>query len=281
MLSPPWFPLPKLLLAFLLAQMLLINFVFNFFFLLVFFLLLQDFLSARQRFVSLQPGSRVFFSALLIFSLVTLYLFPYLANRSLDAAAGEKNVSLRFSLLQRAAWLSPLDVRPPLAQADVLRFYAAGSRKHRCLERRLDGPAPAQKLNRDSVEALIAESALFQDFLGKQVRYPALGEEILAPLRRAEKLAPFNPFLKMRQAAVLWEFGRKAEARLLAQAALDLEPEYAAAIVFIHELDGLPADDPALQKQIARIRDKASRLRARPGSYLARLHQVPVAASGQ
>lgn len=281
MLSPPWFPLAKLLLAFLLAQMLLINFVFNFFFLLVFFLLLQDFLSARQRFVSLQPGARVFFSALLIFSLVTLYLFPYLANRSLDAAAREKNISRRFSLLQRAAWLSPLDERPFLARADVMRFYAAGAGSIDAWNDAWNDLRHARELNRDSVEALIAESGLFQDFMGKQVSYQALGEEILAPLRRAEKLAPFNPFLKMRQAAVLWEFGRKAEARILAQAALDLEPDYATAIVFIHELDGLPADDPALQEQLARIRDKATRLRARPGSYLDRLHQVPVAASGQ
>jgi O-antigen ligase len=281
MLSPPWFPLTKLLLAFLLVQMLLINFVFNFFFLMVFFLLLQDFLYARQRFVSLQSGSRIFFSTLLVFSLVTLYLFPYMANRCLDAAAGEKDVARRFSLLQRAAWLSPLDERPPLAQADVLRFFAAGAGNIAAWSDAWECLRHAQRLNRNSAEAMIAESGLFQDFLGRQISYPALGEEVMAPLRRAEKLAPFNPFLKMRQAAVLWEFGRKAEARLQAQAALDLEPDYAAAIVFIHELDGLPADDPALQERLAHIRAKAARLRARPGSYLARLLQEPVAVSGQ
>jgi O-antigen ligase len=275
MLSPPWFPLGKLLLAFLLAQMLLINFVFNFFFLLVFFLLLQDFLSASRRFLSLQTGARLFFAALLVFVLVTLYLFPYLANRSLDAASWEKDISRRFSLLQRAEWLSPLDDRPLVAQADVLRFFAAGAGSTDAWSDAWERLRRAQRLNRSSVEALVAESGLFQDFLGQRISYPALCEEVLEPLHRAEKLVPFNPFLKMRLAAVLWEFGRRAEARLKAQAALDLEPDYAAAIVFVHELDGLPADDPALQERLDRIRAKAARLHAAPGSYVARLLQVP------
>ncbi len=67
---------------------------------------------------------------------------------------------------------------------------------------------------------------------------------------------------------VLRRFGRAAESRRQAQAALDLEPDYAAALVFIHELDGLPADDPVLRQRLLRIRAKAERLDAAPGSYL-------------
>ena len=281
MLSPPWLDLPKLLLGFLLAQMLLINFIFNFFFLLLFLLLLQDFLFARQRFVSLQPGSRIFFSALLVFSLVTLYLFPYLANRCLDAAAGEKEIGRRFSLLKRAALFSPLDERPPLAKAEILRFFAASTGSIEAWADAWENLRLAQKLNRNSAEAFVGESTLFQGFLGKKINYPALGEEILAPLRQAEKLVPCNPFLKMQQAVVLREFGRKVEARDRARAALDLEPDYVSAILFIQDLDGLPADDPVLKERLARIREKAGRLRAMPGSYLFRLHQLPMAALGQ
>ncbi len=280
MLTPPFFDLPKLLLAFLLVQMLLINFIFNFFFLLVIYLLLQDFLSTRQKFVSLQPGPRLFVSAMLVFLLVILYLFPYLANRCLDAAVGEKSIAHRFSLLQRAALLSPLDERPPLAKAEALRFFAAGSGNIEAWTDAWENLRLAQRLNRNSVEALVAESVLFQRFLGKRITYPALGEEVLAPLRQAEKLVPFNPFLKMQQAFVLREFGRSAEARRRAQAALDLEPDYVAAIVFIHELDGLPPDDPVLRERLDRIREKAKHLRAKPGSYLFLLHQLPGAAPG-
>lgn len=278
MLSPPWFPLPKLLLAFMLVQMLLINYIFNFFFLLVFFLLLQDLLSERQRFIPLQAGARIFYSALLVFSLIVLYLFPYMANRCLSAAAGETDITSRFSLLKRAALFSPLDERPPLAKAEVLRFFSASTGSIDAWTDAWENVRLAQKLNRNSVEALVVESSLFQNFLGKKIHYSALGKEILEPLRQAEKLIPFNPFLKLRQALVLREFGRDTEAQDRARAALGLEPDYAAAIVFIHELDGLPADDPALQEQLARIQAMAARLRVRPGSYLGRLFQVPVAA---
>jgi O-antigen ligase len=279
MLSPPWFDLPKLLLLFLLAQMLLINLVFNFFFLLIFLLLLRDFMLERQSFVSPQPGFRILTAGLLIFVVITLYLFPFIADRCLDSASREKNIARRFALLNRAALFSPLDERAPLAKAEVLRFYAKSSGSMEAWTGAWENLCQAQKLNRNSVEAFVAESILFQGFLGKKIDYPALGEEILAPLRQAEKLVPFNPFLKMQQAVVLREFGRNSEARSQALAALALEPDYAAAILFIHDLDGLPAADPALQERIARIRDKAAILRAKPGSYLFELLRLPAKAA--
>jgi len=275
MLSPPWFDMAKLLLGFLLLQMLLINYIFNFFFILVFFLLMHDFLYRSHRFVSIRPGFRVLFSSLLVFLLVTLYLFPFFADRSLDEASREKNIVRRFALLKGAALFSPLDERVPLAKAEVLGVFA---RTQANLEAWADAVANlrlAQKLDGYGNAALLLESALFREFLAKPIQYPALGEEILAPLRRAEKNDPFKPFLKLQQAVILRELGRLQEARLLASAALDLEPEYVAAIVFIHELDGQPASDPVLQRRLAQIRGKAKKLGAKPGSYLAKLYELP------
>jgi hypothetical protein len=275
MLSPPGFGLPRLLLAFLLIQMLLFNLVFNFFFLLAFFLLLKDFFPARQRFVSLQAGARLFLSGLLVLVLVTLYVLPYAATRCLDAAAKEKDITRRFDLLRRAELLSPLDERPSLAKVDVLRVFAAKTGSIAAWTDAWENARRSQRLNRNSVEALVMESELFREFLGKKIGYPALAEEVLAPLRRAGELSPFNPFLKLQQAALLREFGRISEARRQAQAALDLEPDYVMAIVFIHELDALPADDPVLHERIARIGEKAARLHVRRGSYLFNLFRLP------
>jgi O-antigen ligase len=275
MLSPPWFDLPKLLLGFLLLQMLLINCLFNFFFLMVFFLLLRDFLFAGQRFVSPRPGLRVFFSAFVIFLLVTLYLFPFVADRCLDASLREKNIVRRFALLQQAALFSPLDERVPLAKAELLGSFARSQGNLEAWADAVENLRLAQKLAGYGNAALLAESALFRDFLDRPIQYPALGEEILAPLRRAEKNDPFKPFLKLQMAVVLRELGRPGEARRLALAALDLEPDYVAALVFVHELDGLPLSDPALQGQLARILAKAKKLAARPGSYLAKLYELP------
>lgn len=280
LLSPPRFDLAKLLLAFLLAQMLLFNFVFLFFFLIVFFFLLRDFFSSGRSFVTLRPGLRLFFSASLVLVLLLLYLFPFIADRCLDQAAREKNLVRSYALLQKAALLSPLGERAPLAKAGLQRNFARSRSDLVAWAHALDNARLAQRLNRNSTDALVLESELFHDARVGGYFYPAQAEEILEPLRRAGKLSPFNPFLLMRQAVVLREFGRSAEARERALAAIDLEPDYAAAIVFIHELDGLPADDPALRRRLARIREKADRLKARPGSYLFNLHQLPSGFSG-
>jgi len=275
LLSPPWFDLVKLLLGFLLAQMLLFNFVFQFFFLIVFFFLLRDFLAADRRFIAMRPAARVFFPAAVILALLLFYLLPFVADRCLDQAAREKNLVRRYDLLQKAALLSPLDERAPLAKATLLRSFASSRSAAGAWTQALEFTRLAQRLDRNSTDALGLESELFHDARVRGYFYPAQAQEILGPLRRAAKLAPFNPFLLLRQAVVLREFGHVAEARRQAQAALALEPDFAAALVFIRELDGGPASDPGLRQRLAAIQAKASRLRARAGSYLFMLHQVP------
>jgi hypothetical protein len=283
LLSPPLISLAKLLLALLLAQMLALNFACNYFFLPLLLLLLRDLFPAGRRFIALRPGARVFFSGLLAFVLLTLYLLPLLADRCLELTAGERDPLRRFAWLQKGSLLSPLDERMPLAKAALLRAFAL-SRSDPVLKAPAGGAAwaaalenarRAQRLNGNSIEALVLEAELFRDSLDGGDRYPALGEEILEPLRRAVERAPFDPFLKLKQAMVLRTFGRAAESRRQAQAALDLEPDFAAALVFISELDGLPADDPVLRQRLLRIRAKAERLDAAPGSYLFELHRLP------
>ncbi len=281
LLTPPRFDLAKLLLGFLLAQMLLFNIVFQFFFLVVFLFLLRDFLSSGRRFVALRPAARVFFSASVILVLLLLYLFPFIADRCLDRAAREKNLVRRYDLLQKAALLSPLDERAPLAKAALLRAFASARSDPGAWIKALEITRRAQRLDKNNIDALGLESELFHDARVGGYFYPAQAQEILDPLRQAAKLAPFNPFLLLRQAVVLREFGQVAAARKQAQAALILEPDFAAAIVLIHELDGVPASDPGLRQRLSVIRKKAERLHARPGSYLFRLHQLPETASGQ
>jgi O-antigen ligase len=281
LLSPPRSDPAKLLLAFLLTQMLLFNLLFQFFFLFLFFFLLRGFFSSNRSFIALRSGSRVFFSATLVFMLIVLYLLPFIADRCLAAAARDRDLVSRYALLQKAALFSPLDERAPLAKAELQRDFARSRSDPVAWTHALDNARLAQRLNRNSTDALVLEAELFHDVRVLGHYYPAQTEEILAPLRQAGKLAPFSPFLIMRQAIILREFGRHAEARARAQAALDLEPDFVAAIVLIHELDGLPAGDPALRQRLASIRAKAERLRARPGSYLFNLHRLPAGARGQ
>jgi len=274
-LSPPRFDLPKLLLAFLLFQMFFVNFIFSSFFLLLFLFLLYSFFHQGREFISLTPALRVFFAVLLVFIFLFMYLSPFVSDQLLKKSRLEKNVIRRFDLLNRAALFNPLDERVPLNKAELLRGFAKARNNLEAWGSAWENLRLAQKLDRNNLDALAAESALFHDFLEKYGQYPALADEILEPLRRAEELDPFNPFLKMQQAGILRGFGRDPEARRLVLAALELEPEYVAALVFIHEPGGDPAAETAWEKRIAQIQAKAKKMRAKPGSYMFHLLQMP------
>ncbi|HSQ35217.1 MAG TPA: O-antigen ligase family protein [Candidatus Binatia bacterium] len=276
MLAPPWSDAPRLLLAFLMTQMLFFNFVFNSFFLLVFLFLLYSFFWRRLLFVSPSPVFKALLSGMLLLIFVLFYLLPLRADRLLHRAAEEKNVVQRFALLNRAAVSAPLDVRVPLAKAQVLSGFFRASASLEAWEAAREELQRAQKLDRTNSQALIAEAELFAAVLEKGIVYPALAEEILTPLRRAAALEPFNPFLKLQQGLILVRFERKSEARRLVLAALELEPEYVAALVFLRRLDGLPAAAAAFRERIARIQAKAKSLHIEPGSYLDDLYRMPL-----
>ena len=271
------------LLAYLLAQMLLFNFIFQFFFFILFLFLLRNCFPEGRRFVTPRPGFRAWTAALAVLTLLLLYLLAVFADHLLSRAGRERDVARRFDLLRQASRLSPLDERAPLAQAGLLLAYIR-SRPGPAL----DDPGVrtawsdawqharrAQRLDGAGIVSRELEADLFRHLMERGIAYPGLCAEILEPLLRAEELAPLNPFLKLRQALVLESFDRIAEAKALVLAALDLEPDFAAAVVLLHRLHGLADDDPGLSRRLAEISKKADRLQARPGSYLSRLHEIP------
>ena len=264
-LAPPWVDLSKVLLAFLLLQMLFFNFIFNTFFLLVFLFLLYVFFWRRLFYVAPAPAFKIFLSGLLFLLFLIFYLLPLGADRLLQTAAKEKNIVRRFALLNRAAIYSPFDERVPLARAKILRGFFKSSGSLEAWEAAWEDLRLAQKLDRNSSEACILESGLFADIVVKRITYPALADEILAPLRRAEKLDPCNPFLKLRQALILSGLGRRQEAQRQALAALDLEPDYVAALIFMRQLTGSPPGDSDFQKRIAQIQSQGKSLASQTG----------------
>jgi O-antigen ligase len=274
LLTPPCLEPGKVLLAFLLAQMLLFNFIFHFPFLILFLLLLKNMFASRPKIVSFRPEKRLFVSAALVALLALLYVLPHLADRCLGQASREPDLVRRFRLLQRAAFLSPLDERAPLAKARLLGDFARIRPDANAWSEAVACARQCQRLDNNNVAALLLEAELFYHALAGGGRYPAQAGEILEPLRRAEALAPFDPFLRLRQALVLRDFGFEDEARRQLRAALALEPDFAAALVLLHRLQGGRDDDPDLRERVARIRAKADRLRARPGSYLFNLHRI-------
>ncbi len=273
--APPRLDGAKVLLAFLLLQMVFFNFIFNSFFLLVFLFLLYAVFWRRLFYFPPTPAFKFCLSGLLLLIFFVFYLLPWVADRWLHQAATEKNIIKSYDQLKFAALCSPLDERVPLARARVLRAYFRTTANLEAWQEAREILHRALKLNRNSSAAHILESALFADMAERKIAYPELLEEILAPLRRAEALEPFNPFLKLRQARILAEFGRRREALLRAREALALEPDYVAALYFVRQMDGPAGTDDAFQERIARISAKAKKLRARPGSYLYDLHRPP------
>jgi O-antigen ligase len=273
--TPLWSDEPAVLLAFLLLQMLFFNFIFNGFFLLVFLFLLYSFFWRRLFFVSLTPAFKLFLSGFLSLIFIVFYLLPLVADQLLQTAGVEKNIVRRFALLNRAALCSPFNELAPLERARTLRWYFKVSANLEAWAAAREDLHRVQELNRNSSEAFVLEAGLFTDILEKKIAYPALAEEILAPLRRAGELEPFNPFLKLRQAMILEEFDRRREALRLAKDALELEPEYVEALFFLQRLAGSPAGDAVFQKRIAQIQAKAKSLRVKPGTYLYDLYRLP------
>jgi len=269
------------LLAFLLLQMLFFNFVFNSFFLLLFLFLLYAIFWRRLFFVSPTLAFRICLSGLLLMVFFLSYLLPLVADHSLRAAAAERNIIRSYALLNRAALCSPLADQVPLARARVLRVYFKASANLEAWQAAREAVLLAQKLNRNSSDALVLESGLLMDMAEKKIMYPALAEELLAPLRQAEALEPFNPFLKLRHARILAELDRRQEALLKAREALALEPDYVAALFFVRRIGGSASTDAVFQEQIARILAKAKKLRAKPGTYLYDLHHFPEERSRQ
>ncbi|MBN2399863.1 MAG: O-antigen ligase family protein [Candidatus Aminicenantes bacterium] len=274
--APFWSDGPAVLLAFLLLEMLFFNFIFNGFFLLIFLFLLYSLFWRRLFFISLTAVLKIFISGLLTLIFIIFYLLPLAADQWLRTAAAEKDIPRRFALLNRAAICNPLNEQVPLARARLLREYFNATSNLEAWEAARNDLHLARKLNGNSSEAFILESELFTDILRKKIMYPSLAEEILAPLRRAEALEPFNPFLKLRQALILDEFERRQEALRLTREALALEPEYVEALFFLQHMTGSPTAENAFRKRIARIQTKAESLHVKPGTYLYDLYRVPL-----
>jgi O-antigen ligase len=273
--APPRLDGAKVALAFLLLQMLLFNFIFNSFFLLLFFFLLYAVFWRRLLFFSPTPLFKLCLTGLLLLVFSMFYLMPWIADRALGQAAAEKNIISRYARLRLAAFCSPLDDRVPLARARVLRAYFKASANLEAWQEARESLTLAQKLNRNSSDAHLLESSLLADMAERQIAYPGLLEETLAPLRRAEALEPFNPFLKLRQARVLSQFNRRREALLRAREALALEPDFVAALFFVRQMGDFQGTADDFRDQIARIRAKAEKWRAKPGSYLFELQRMP------
>lgn len=274
-LSPPFHDVKKVLVLFLLFQALFINVLFHvfFFFLLIFFI--KVLFEKNLSFSSISKASKwlllSFLAAVFIFS----YLFPYFSQRLIKQSFKSENSGGAVELLETATFLNPLNheafyvlARHHLKQfrerVDLNSFSFAIAKARR-----------AQKLNPYDINGYLVEVDLYLAVLSMKLKYVSLEQEVLDPLERAERVAPQNPFIKLKKAGIYLEFGRTQMARIEALKALELEPDYAAALFFLHEHFEYIADEEEFQKRVEKIRKKRDQYQSKPGTYLYELLKIP------
>jgi tetratricopeptide (TPR) repeat protein len=267
--APFW--LNCLLLAFLL-QMGLINFIFQPLFLFLFFLILKFYLEPGASFRRVRTHEKLLVSFLLLFALLFCYLLPFLSQGELRKAAQERDLNQKLALLQRAARLDPLNSEPYRERARLLFDYCRYKGEFATAAWRDAARSLEQALRQNPLQTdlYLLRSDLY--LLGHS-RIPQAAEVSAAienSLAAALANEPRNVFVWMRSALTFTYLGKMGAARESALRALEMEPDFGAALIFLQaRFRHLPEKE--FRERISRIREKILRFRPQPGSYLANL----------
>lgn len=273
--APPPSELLKITLAFLLFQGLLLNFLFNLFFLFFFLLCCRLLWNTPVTFHSVSGFNRwlecFFISILFLF----IYISPFVSQTLLSKAAEARSIPEKSRLLSSARQWNPLDPDISLAQGTLLSSVFKQTYRLDIMSESIQQLRAARRLNPFLLEAYHEETALLQLFLEKKQAYPGLKEEMLAPLLDASLYYPFNPFLHMQMASIHWLFGDRDSAEREARIALKLEPDYISALYFLHENYEYIRDESEFNRHIQKILANITGKKFPPSSYLFRLYALP------
>jgi len=274
-ISSPVFDLKKILILYLLFQALFFNILFHPFFFALFLLLCKMLFEEKPAFKSLSYPARCGYFLVLILFWTGSYILPLLANQSIGKAQQAKDPASALNLLTRAAFYNPLDIDPYRSQARIFFAYFEETSHLDHFYAAIDNLKKVQRRNPWFVDAYLQESGLYYTLMQKNLQYPALKEEILSPLAKAERIDPFNPFIKMHQAQVYLEFGQAESAKKKAGQAIELEPNYISALYFLQRNFQYFGSETAFKDRIQKILIRIRGMTLVPGTYLFELFQVP------
>jgi tetratricopeptide (TPR) repeat protein len=228
------------------------------------------------RFKPVSAFQKAAFGFLMLLVWVGFYLLSSISILLVQRSRNEPSVVRAFKDLNLAALGDPFNDRIAYAKAVILSEYFNQKGDLDSWTSAMENLKKAEKLNSGFVDGYVLESNLHLALLRKHVMYPALDDEVIAPLVRAERIDPFNPFIKLKKAAVYRTFGRDESARQEALKALALEPEFVSALYFLHENFGYCPDETAFSARMEGIVRKTRRWKLKPGSYLYNLFQAPL-----
>ena len=248
--STSLFDIKKILALYLLFQSLFMNVVFFVFFFFLFVFLMKVLFEKDPTVKNIGLNHKWILSAFIASILVVLYLFPYLSQRFMEQSRQSDSMTEAAGLLAKAEFLNPLNHEIFYLQARLhLKYFRERSNLdafYSCLER----AQKAQRLNPYDVKDYLVEADLYLLVLAKKLKYAALEQEILAPLEKAEWADPKNPFIQLKRAHLYLEFNHPRLAESAARRALKIEPDYAAALYFLHDHFNHIPDQEELQKKI-------------------------------
>lgn len=272
-----WFNLSAVLLLYLMFQAFIFNILFNPFFFFLFLFLLANILeeSGSVRFRSFSSRNKMLTAALIVIVLAAGYVLPWLADGYRKKSLQAKNPVDASKYLEKAKLLTPLDYRIHYTRAVGLVNHFQRTGDVKAFAEAVNSLRTTRRLNRYHLDAYLLEAELYMDLLRKDMKYKGLDEEIIGVLRAAERIDPVSPFIKLKIARVYFEFDNVAAAREEARKALELEPEYAAALYFMQKKIGDFEEDSKFNAKIAAIQEKAKTWSGNPNDYLVRLFEIP------
>lgn len=272
--SSSLFDITKILLLYLLFQAFLFNILFHVFFFLLFIFLLKVLFEEDLFFKSFHFNAKLvsFFS--LIFIFIICYLFPFLANLSIERSKARQAPVEILDSLEKAAYFNPLSMEPYYLRALTFYNYFNRTADLEYFGHTLDNLKKVRRLNRYFTGSYLLESELHHLLWRKfKSGYVSL-DEITAPLSKAEKIAPFDPFIRMRKAQVYLDFGEREAAKEAALNALEIEPNFVSALYFLHRNFDYFEED-IFRTKLKEILEKAESVSLVPGTYLYELYKVP------
>ncbi len=136
-----------------------------------------------------------------------------------------------------------------------------------------------QQLNAHFTGSYILESSLYH-FIFKSFEssgtenYVSLAE-IIKPLTEAETFSPYDPFIKMHKAQAYLDFDELEAAKQAAIQAIELEPQYVAALYFLHKNFDYFGGEQNFNERLTKIIERSKHWNLQPGTYLYELVKIP------
>lgn len=272
-----WFNLSVVLLLYLMFQAFLFNILFNpfFFFLLLFLLknVLED--PEKLAFRSFSGLDKMLITGFVLLVVIAGYFLPWLSDRYSQKFQRATHPIEAFKYLEKARYLTPQNHALYYAGAVYLtnHFHRTGNAD--AFNSAINDLKTARRLNRYFIDAYLLEAKLYMELLGKGFKYTGLKDEMITVLRQAEQYNPVSPFIKLEIAKVYYEFDQPQRAKQEALKALELEPEFVAALYFLQEKFHFFLDESQFHLRIKAIREKARYWEAAPTDYLYRVFEIP------